>query len=172
MVTPQTDIFLLKCPLTLSNKHQITFQNEEAQHSYFNSLPKIEMNDGSYQRKDSVIRFDGHIDEIQEFNYCMYRNENYSEKWFYAFITDMKYENDGTTYVYIKTDVFQTWQFNLNWKQSFIEREMINVSQDLPGANLLPETLETGEYKVGGTAEIDDLEPWYIVAYAEDTYRL
>ena len=38
------------------------------------------------------------------------------------------------------------------------------------GANLLPETFETGEYKVGGTAEIDDLEPWYVVAYAEDTY--
>lgn len=38
------------------------------------------------------------------------------------------------------------------------------------GANLLPENLETGEYKVGGTAEINDLQPWYIVAYAEDTF--
>lgn len=38
------------------------------------------------------------------------------------------------------------------------------------GANLIPENFETGEYKVGGTAEIDDLEPWYIVAYAEDTF--
>lgn len=38
------------------------------------------------------------------------------------------------------------------------------------GANLLEENLETGEYKVGGTAEIQDLEPWYIVAYAEDTF--
>lgn len=38
------------------------------------------------------------------------------------------------------------------------------------GANLLEENLETGEYKVDGTAEIQDLEPWYIVAYAEDTF--
>lgn len=38
------------------------------------------------------------------------------------------------------------------------------------GANLIPEGLETGEYKVGGTAEIDDLEPVYIVAYAVDTF--
>ncbi len=38
------------------------------------------------------------------------------------------------------------------------------------GANLLPENLETGEYKIGGTAEIDDLEPYYVVAYADDTY--
>lgn len=136
MVTPQTDIFLLKCPLTLSNKHQITFANANAQYNYFNSLPKIELADASYQRKDEFIRFDGHIDEIQEYNYCMYKNNNYSNKWFYAFITDMKYENDGMTYVFIKTDVFQTWQFSLTWKQSFIEREMISVSDDVPRCKL------------------------------------
>ena len=37
------------------------------------------------------------------------------------------------------------------------------------GANLIPENIETGEYKVGGTAEIDDLEPVYIVAYGKET---
>ena len=40
------------------------------------------------------------------------------------------------------------------------------------GANLYPEGLETGEYKVGGNpAEIDGLNPVYIVAYAEDSFR-
>ena len=170
VVIPDTDIYLLKSPLTLSNKHQITFQNEEAQFNYFNSLPKIQMDDTSYQRKDGYIRYFDNIENIREYNYCMYRNSNYSNKWFYAFITNMTYENDGLTYVFIKTDVFQTWQFQINWRASYIEREMINVNEDVPGANLIPETFETGEYKVGGTAEIDDLEPWYIVAYAEDTY--
>lgn len=56
-ITPQTEIYLLKCPLTLSNKNQITFENEEAQHEYFNSLPKIGIDDGSYQRKDGYIRY-------------------------------------------------------------------------------------------------------------------
>jgi hypothetical protein len=98
----------------------------------------------------------------------MYRNDNYSNKWFYAFIVDMQYVNDGMTFVRLKTDVFQTWQFNLTWKQSFIEREMIAVSDDVPGSNLLPENLETGEYKVGGTAEFDELEHYYCVAYSGD----
>jgi hypothetical protein len=132
IITPQTDIYLLKCPLTLSNKHQITFQNETAQHNYFNSLPKIGINDGSYMRKDGILRYPGHIDNIMEYNYCMYRNDNYSNKWFYAFIVDMQYVNDGMTFIRLKTDVFQTWQFNLTWKQSFIEREMIAVSDDVP----------------------------------------
>lgn len=37
------------------------------------------------------------------------------------------------------------------------------------GANLLPEGLEFGEVKVGGTAEFDDLEPVNIIAYSGDT---
>jgi len=100
----------------------------------------------------------------------MYKNGNYSNKWFYAFIVGMDYVNDNVTNIYLKTDVFQTWQHSLVWKESFVEREMINVNDDVPGANLLPENLETGEYKIGGTAEINDLEPTYIVAYAEDTF--
>lgn len=170
IITPQTDIYLLKSPLTLSNKHQITFSDETAQHDYFDSLPKIGLNDGSYLRKDGVLRYPAHIDNIIEYNYCMYKNDNYSNKWFYSYIVNMVYVNDNMTNIILKTDVYQTWQFNLTWKQSFIEREMLSVSDDVPGANLLPESLETGEYKIDGTAEIQDLEPWYIVAYAEDTY--
>lgn len=111
------------------------------------------------------------FDDLINFNYCMYRNTNYSDKWFYAYITKMTYVNNGRTDIEIKTDVFQTWQFDLNFKESFIEREMINVSDDVPGSNLLPEGLETGEFKVGGTAEFDDLKPVYIVAYTRDPHE-
>lgn len=40
------------------------------------------------------------------------------------------------------------------------------------GANLIPENLETGEYKVQGTAEIEDLNPCAIIAYSEDKIKL
>lgn len=36
------------------------------------------------------------------------------------------------------------------------------------GANLLPENLEKGEYKVGGTAEFDELEPVWVVGFMGD----
>ena len=165
MITPQTRIILLKSPLQLSNKHQITFANQEAQFNYFYSLPKIEEDEAQYLRKDGVIRFPGHADSLQEYNYCMYQNDNYSDKWFYAFITNIQYANDNCSFISIKTDVFQTWQFNLSWKESFIEREMIAVADDVPGANLVPEALETGEYKVGGTADFDELDHYYCIAY-------
>lgn len=62
----------------------------------------------------------------------MYQNENYSDKWFYAFIDGMKYINDSMTEISISTDVWQTWQFDLEFMESFVEREMINVSDDIP----------------------------------------
>lgn len=131
-ISPQTDIRIVKSPLTLSNKHQMTFENLQAQENYFLSLPYVEDTNASYQRKDGVIRFNRHIDSIISYNYCMYKNENYSNKWFYAFITGMRYLNDGTTEIAIVTDVFQTWQFDLIYKLSFVEREIIPVADDIP----------------------------------------
>lgn len=167
-IQPDTDIHLLKSPLTLSNKHQITFANIQAQANYFLSLPYIEDQNASYQRKDNVIRFNSHIDNIIMYNYCMYKNDNYSNKWFYAFITSMRYINDSVTEVSIVTDVFQTWQFDLVYKNSFVEREIVPVSSDVAGNYLIPEGLEFGELKVQGTASFDDLKPVAIIAYSRD----
>ena len=143
MVTPNTSIILLKCPLTLSNKNQMTFASKTAQYNYFYSLPKLEDDDTMYQRKDGVIRFPAHADSLQEYNYCMYQNENYGNKWFYAFITKIEYANDNCSFVSIKTDVFQTWQFDLIWKESFVERE--HVLDDTIGLHTVPENLDVGE---------------------------
>ena len=40
------------------------------------------------------------------------------------------------------------------------------------GNFLIPEGLEFGELKVEGTAEFDDLEPAYVVAYTGDSYQV
>lgn len=131
-IQPQSDLYLVKCPLQLSNKHQLTFNNKNEQFNYFRSLPRLEVDQISYIRKDNVIRYPAHIDSLIEYNYCFYQNENYSDKWFYAFIIRMEYVNDNCTNIYIKQDVFQTWQFDLVYLQSFVEREMINVEDDIP----------------------------------------
>lgn len=152
-VTPHTELRLLKCNLNLDNNNQLTFYNATAQYNYFNSLPKKTITDISYQRKDSYIRFPEHIDNIIEYNYVMYKNNNYSNKWFYAYIVRMEYENDNCTRVYIKTDVFQTWQFDLTYMSSFVEREHVN--DDTIGKHTVPENLETGEYVINKIDYID-----------------
>ena len=145
-VTPSTDLYLLQCPIEIDNRNQINFANATVQYNYFSGLNKLSVDNFTYQRKDSTIRYPAHIDDIRHFNYVMYRNDNYTNKWFYAFIDKMEYLNDSTTLITIKTDVYQTWQFDLNFRNSFVVREHVN--DDTIGANTVPEGLEYGEYIV------------------------
>lgn len=143
-VTPDTEIRLLKTPFEIDENNQLTFSSETAQKTYFLALPYIKEDNCTYQRKDNVIRFPAHIDSILDYNYVMYQNEHYTNKWFYAFITNMEYVNDNLTLISIATDVFQTWQFDIIYKKSFVEREHVN--NDGVGLHTVPEGLETGEY--------------------------
>ena len=142
-ITPDTTIRLLKCPLELDNKNQITFATATAQYNYFHGLPYIEVDGSYYQRKDSSIYYPDNFDDLLEYNYVMYQNSNYSNKWFYAFITNIEYISDNCTRLEITTDVFQTWQFDLTYKKSFVIREHTN--DDTIGANTLDEGLSVGE---------------------------
>lgn len=151
MIAPNTDLILLKCPIELDMQHQLTFSSKEAQFSYFNGLPKLVEDNFTYQRKDNKIRFPAVLDDILQYNYCMYRNSSYSNKWFYAFITNIEYLNDSTSLITIVTDVWQTWQFDLSWKQSFVAREHTN--NDAIGANILDEGLNCGEYVINDVSD-------------------
>lgn len=148
-ITPQTELRLLKCPIESDNRNQLTFSNATAQYNYFNGLTHLTADNFTYQRKDSVIRYPAHIDTILSYNYVMYQNEAYTNKWFYAFITNMEYVNDNMTLITIKTDVYQTWMFDMVWKRSFVEREHVN--NDSIGANTVPENVELGAPKVYAT---------------------
>ena len=170
-VTPDSKIRLIKCPLRLDENNQITFSSVSAQTTYFQSLPYIYENDMTYVRKDGVIRIGTSdsvkYEDILEYNYCMYQNTHYDNKWFYAYVTKVEYINDGRTDVTIETDAFQTWQFDITYKNSFVEREHVN--DDTRGAHTVPEGVELGEYIENGyeyTDAVDDVA--FIVASTTD----
>lgn len=148
VITPQTDVYLLKCPLEISDINQLTFANATAQYNYFSSLPKLPVDNFTYQRKDGTIRYGANFDSLINYNYVMYRNDAFSNKWFYAFITGMEYLNDNVTAISIKTDVWQSYQFDLTFKPVLIDREHTN--DDTVGANTYPEGLELGEMVCNG----------------------
>lgn len=143
MITPNTNIRLLKVPFEIARKNQLTFASLTAQTNYFLSLPHLEYDNTTYQRQNNVIRFEAPIDDILTYNYVMYKNESYSNKWFYAYITNMEYKNDDTTDITIQTDVFQTWQFDITYNTMFVEREHVN--DDTIGVHTIDEDLNVGE---------------------------
>lgn len=141
-----TELFLCNVPLEDDYKHTFYFESKSQQIEYFKSKKKYHFPDLSYQRKDSFIRVPLVYDDCIGINYVVYRNADYTNKWYFAFIKDIEYENDEVTKVYIETDVIQTWLFDYEVKPSFVEREHVN--NDTIGINTIPEGLELGEYVV------------------------
>lgn len=172
VIAPSSDVYLLKVPLEMDNTNQLTFASREAQYNYFRSLPSIEAYNYTYQRKDNIIRFGGRFDDLIQYNYVMYRNEAYSNKWFYAYIDNMEYVNDNVTNISISTDCWQTWQFDLAFKRTFVAREHTN--DDTIGANTIPENVELGEPTVNGNVvnKSPTLTGYYITFMVSDVTPL
>jgi hypothetical protein len=146
LTAPNSEIYLLKTPIELDNNNQLNFANAAAQQTYFQSLTKINISEATFQRKDEFIRYPANVETVLGYNYCMYRNKSHGNKWFYAFVTNVEYLSENSCAISIKTDVWQTYQFDLTWHPCFVEREHVN--DDTIGKHTLPENVETGEFKI------------------------
>ena len=122
------------------------------------------LEDFTYQRRDNIIRYPRAFELCEQYNYVMYKNPEYKDRFYYAYITDMKYINDNMTEIKIKTDVFQSWQFDFIYKRSYIEREHVN--DDTIGKHTIPEAVELGEYVVDSYDMFNDLDGFAIVVLA------
>ena len=154
--TPSTVVNVLNVPLNLSNKNQIDFASTTDQASYFSSCLVRSFTDFTYQRKDNIIRVPVNAEHLYNCNYVMYQNNNFSGKWFYAYITKIEYLNPDCTALHIKTDVFQTWFYDCTFRPSFIVRE--TVLDDSLFKHTIPENIESGEkivQSIDTTSEAD-----------------
>ena len=155
VIIPNSKIKLIKNPLKLDQNNEMTFSNATAQYNYFTSLPKLEFDNLTYVRKDGVLRVETDDDLTYEdllgYNFCMYQNTHFSNKWFYAFITEITWINPSMTELKLETAYFQTWQFDLVYKDSYIEREHVN--DDTRGKNLVAENIPVDEYIIDNSHE-------------------
>lgn len=167
-----SEVYILSVPLESDYKHTLFFNDSTEQENYFKSRVVRKFNDFNYIRKDSTIKvgatdangLNSDCDSLLNagVNYVMYKNKKYNGKTFYAFIKELRYENDNLTSIEIETDVLQTWFFNYQLKESFVERE--HVSDDTIGLHTQPEGLETGEYISNGQDDYDLGEIYIVVA--------
>lgn len=145
-ITPQTNIRLLhNVPFDSSYVHSLYFASASGQTAYFQNLTKYNLNNYSYQRYDKgVLRVQILADNLYDINYMMFQNRAFGNKWFYAFVDKVEYLNDATTAIYYHIDEIQTWMFDWNFAQCFVER--MHTPTDEIGDNIIPEPLELGEY--------------------------
>ena len=168
LITPNSRIILLKNPIEIDYMNELTFSNELSQRTYFSNLPHLECDNATYQRKDDVIRFPTDpslsgttYEDLLQYNYCMYQNTAWDNKWFYAFVKKVTFDNPGMSLIEIETDVYQTWMFNITWKKSFVEREHVN--DDSLGINTTHEGLDTGEFVINEIETFDEYVNDYLI---------
>lgn len=173
-VEPMTDIFLMR-GINWSNNYEDTlyFNNLSEQAAFFKQKVAESGNiifpKQSYQRHSkNSLRILANAEMIMDCNYLMFQNKGHGgiPKWFYAFITNVEYVNENTTDIYYEIDEIQTWLWGLTLGQCFVERE-IPVS-DAIFSNLVPESLECGEYEIGSYFPIDLGEPYYLLQSCTD----
>lgn len=134
----QTTVQLLRVPLRIDDENQMYFANQTAQNNYFQSVIWKSLPSQTYQRENAYFRVDDDYDAIvTNCNYLRYRNAITGNKWFYAYITEFEYKNPNTTFVHFKIDAYQTYMFDITWKDCYIERE--HVKDDSMGAHYLKE---------------------------------
>lgn len=143
-IIPQTEVRLLRTPIEKEGNHTLSFDNINSQTSYFLSKTIKSYSEFTYQRETAELVVPDSFDTINTCNYLMYKNNGFTNKYFYAYITKMEYINENATRITFEIDSLQTWYFNINYKECFVERE--HVSNDTVGLHTLPENVELGDY--------------------------
>lgn len=149
-IQPNTTVYLLKSvPLNKDYTDTLWFDNATQQATFFSGLTKKVFNNQTYQRVNrNRIRLQIKADDMYDYNYMMFRNTSYENKWFYAFIDTPVYINDNTTEIDYEIDVMQTWLFEAELGESYIVRE--HSETDIAGEHLLPEPLTLDKFRCYG----------------------
>lgn len=161
MFTPSSNLRLLSVPLESDYSNTLWFPNVSAQTTYFTGKIVKTFDDFNYIKKDNTIVVAAEIDSLYNCNYIMYKNSNFSTRWFYAFINRMEWASNGSTRLYVSTDVIQTWFFDITYYQSYVDR--CHSDTDVAGDNIVPEDFTDcshGGYSEAGTIDMNPNNIW------------
>lgn len=153
-VPPKGIVRLLKdVPIDRNYSYSLHFETKAKQTAYFASKAIItfapsESNTTavSYVRGNKgTIKLQVQPEQIYGCNYMMYQNRGFGDglttaKWFYAFIDKVDYVNNVTAEISFTLDPLQTYWFDFNFKNCFVERE--HSRTDKMGEHIFPEDIQ------------------------------
>lgn len=146
-IAPDSTIqFMQDVPLSFGSQHTLYFDTLANQNTWFNQRVEYTLYNQYYVNKDNIKEVQVSLprSSLINCNYMRFRNSSYENKWFYAYITDVKYKNNENTVVTYEIDEMQTWFFEQNLKPSFVERT--HVTNDEVGLHRVEENLDFGSY--------------------------
>lgn len=146
LIAPNSTVIFIP-NINLNNRYDDTihWDSLSAQTSWFmtkgNNGYRVDQN--SYIRKErNSIRVQLSYSKLYKCNYMMFKNTDFENKWFYAFITKVDYVNNETTEVEFDIDVIQSWYWDMSIGKCFIERQ--HAYNDTIGASITAEPFNSG----------------------------
>ena len=139
--------------LGLSRDDTLYFSSMSAKNTYFSNLDKIATEEAlSYvSREKGVIRSSLSMATAINIGYLRFKNTGFENFWFYAYVTDVEYTNNGLTEIHFEIDNMMTYMGIFSLGECFVERQ--HVTNDTIGANIAEEGLDTGEFIVNSTTK-------------------
>lgn len=172
-IVPNAEVYLLKdIKITPTYTDTIFFATKAAQTSYFTNPAKrvATLTNMSYQRHSrGWLKVGLPVGTVSQANYMMFKNTAFENKWFYAFITDWEYLNNGNTLISYMIDDIQTWFFDCTLGDCFVERE--HAMDDTIGANRIPEPVGSDRVMMVQKWQCSDMAGYDVVVQASQTNR-
>lgn len=145
-IIPDSIIYILSGVECDRDYNHIKWFNSRAEQQSYMLDHRIKTYDRCTYVRDGVVNIEAWADDIYSANYMMFQNSAFSDRWFYAFITEIRYENNRTAEVHYTIDLWQTWWMDCKVGECFVERE--HVLDDTVGLHTIPEGLEYGELNI------------------------
>lgn len=142
--TPSGTIAFYRVPWKSDYKDVRLFTSKTEESNYFSSPLRVEQN-YTYIRDKQAIKVNANKEAMEQYNYIRYMNENFSLKWFYAFITKVEYINQNACYVYFVQDAHMTWWDCYTIKSAYVKRE--HVSDESDSHNTIVEDFKISNYE-------------------------
>lgn len=118
------------------------------------------------RQERNIIQVGFQYSTVCNANYMAFQNPDYNNRWFFAFIRDVQYENDKTVNIIFDIDVWSTFYGDLSLMKCFVEREHVN--DDTIGLHTVPENIDAGEMIAIDEWNLPDLTDYYYVGVLTD----
>lgn len=145
---PTTALYFFK-DTRVSPQNQPYFTSESSKIAWYASHDTKVFTQYSYQRENrQYVRIEAKADEMRSFD--MFAFKNGDGKTIFCRILEVEFVNPNTTQITFETDRMQTFIENIEFQDSWVEREMQrdDWNGSLPSFNnLMPEGLESGGTK-------------------------
>lgn len=163
-----TSIDLLSgVPWQSDYKHVRYFSSKTEQNSYFNSRTVIKSFDSA-----KVVRTANQFSmlltltpaQANKVSYLKFTNGNLDNKTYYCFVKGISYEADNRCRLFVEIDFYQTFLFDVSFKNSYIERQHgsltliednLNLGQELITTNITSNHIYDGTLFIVFVASTD-----------------